>query len=593
MDMKKYALFFMLTAFLLAGLSSCKPEEMPKKPDPGIVDPEPNPNPEPTPNPDPEPNPCPTPVEESVVYYDNLDKVKSEGNGNYFNTWTDGRNMEGSGIEGVSYDGSNTSVRSSYASIGYPGASGVNGVYYSQNGSNITVSGIVLPTDKRTYKLSVGFCVYDRETPKDYKKAFKIEISDEHGKKSHSLDCTIDKYGSWYLAKSVFEVTSSETTKLNIKIEALADGVQGRTDDLRLVTTTETASVQYDFGHSGTPDPGPEPSLRDYIERPATLKSNSDYKYVDHRAKTYKTKQNVRNYEACYDIRRHNPMWVAYPCHEIYWEGGYTRPVKDPWRPDPYFSESEQSIIYASDWDAWPWSSTNGTPSDKYQYWSPMPTGKTVTKGHLMRSAERGCGNKNNPIDLNIQTFYPTNIAPESYLNETSKDSHWGMVENILPNQWRCSDTVYVVVGCYYGDNSWSLKDASNWGTTSAKSKDCIMPTARYKLVLRTKTGSTGKPIWQCSADEVMAIGFWFPQNFTGEKLSSLPPLADYIYSVSEIERKIGGEFDFFPLAPSGVKDSYNINDWPGLSAIAGSSTKPSYGGVTTEEFNPGGKVSW
>ena len=591
--MKKYALFFMLTAFLLAGLSSCKPEEMPKKPDPGIVDPEPNPNPEPTPNPDPEPNPGPTPVEESVVYYDNLDKVKSEGNGNYFNTWTDGRNMEGSGIEGVSYDGSNTSVRSSYASIGYPGASGVNGVYYSQNGSNITVSGIVLPTDKRTYKLSVGFCVYDRETPKDYKKAFKIEISDEHGKKSHILDCTIDKYGSWYLAKSVFEVTSSETTKLNIKIEALADGVQGRTDDLRLVTTTETASVQYDFGHSGTPDPGPEPSLRDYIERPATLKSNSDYKYVDHRAKTYKTKQNVRNYEACYDIRRHNPMWVAYPCHEIYWEGGYTRPVKDPWRPDPYFSESEQSIIYASDWDAWPWSSTNGTPSDKYQYWSPMPTGKTVTKGHLMRSAERGCGNKNNPIDLNIQTFYPTNIAPESYLNETSKDSHWGMVENILPNQWRCSDTVYVVVGCYYGDNSWSLKDASNWGTTSAKSKDCIMPTARYKLVLRTKTGSTGKPIWQCSADEVMAIGFWFPQNFTGEKLSSLPPLADYIYSVSEIERKIGGEFDFFPLAPSGVKDSYNINDWPGLSAIAGSSTKPSYGGVTTEEFNPGGKVSW
>ena len=391
--MKKYALFFILTAFLLAGLSSCKPEEMPKKPDPGIVDPEPNPNPEPTPNPDPEPN--------------------------------------------------------------------------------------------------------------------------------------------------------------------------------------------------------PEPGVKDYIERPATLKPNSDYKYVDHRAKTYRTNQNVRNYEACYDIRRHNPMWVAYPCHEIYWEGGYTRPVKDPWRPDPYFSESEQSIIYASDWDAWPWSSTGGTPSDKYQYWSPMPTGKTVTKGHLMRSAERGCGNKNNPIDLNIQTFYPTNIAPESYLNETSKDSHWGMVENILPNQWRCSDTVYVVVGCYYGDNSWSLKDASNWGKTSDKSKDCIMPTARYKLVLRTKTGSTGKPIWQCSADEVMAIGFWFPQSFTGEKLSSLPPLADYIYSVSDIEKKIGSEFNFFPLAPEGVKDSYNINDWPGLSDIAGSSTQSSYSGVTTEEFNPGGKVSW
>lgn len=177
MDMKKYALFFILTAFLLAGLSSCKPEEMPKKPDPGIVDPEPNPNPEPTPNPDPEPNPdpVPPPVEESVVYYDNLDKVKSEANNNYFDTWTAGRNMEGSGIAGVSYGGSYTSVRSTWSSTGYPGASGLNGVYYSKEGSYITISGIVLPIDKRTYKLSVGFYVYERETPKDYKKAFKIE----------------------------------------------------------------------------------------------------------------------------------------------------------------------------------------------------------------------------------------------------------------------------------------------------------------------------------------------------------------------------------------------------------------------------------
>ena len=70
-----------------------------------------------------------------------------------------------------------------------------------------------------------------------------------------------------------------------------------------------------------------------------------------------------------------------------------------------------------------------------------------------------------------------------------------------------------------------------------------------------------------------MAIGFWFPQSFTGEKLNSLPPLADYIYSVSEIEKMIGGEFDFFPLAPEGVKNSCNISDWPGLSSIAG---KPS-----------------
>ena len=263
-------------------------------------------------------------------------------------------------------------------------------------------------------------------------------------------------------------------------------------------------------------------------------------------------------------------MWVAYPCHEIYWEGGYTRPRPDPWRPDPSFSESEQSIIYASDWNSWPWSATSGKPSDKYYYWSPLPSKNTVGKGHMMRSAERGCGNSSKLFDLNTQTFYPTNIAPERYLNETETDSHWSMVEYILPNEWRCSDTLYVVVGCYYGDDTWVLKDACNWGETSSKSKDCLMPTARYKLVMRTKSGSIGKPIWECTADEVMAIGFWFPQSFTGEKLNSLPPLADYIYPVADIERMIGGEFDFFPLAPEGVKNSCNISDWPGLSSIAG-----------------------
>lgn len=40
-NMKRFPLYFILTAALVLGLSSCKPEEMPKKPDPGIVDPEP------------------------------------------------------------------------------------------------------------------------------------------------------------------------------------------------------------------------------------------------------------------------------------------------------------------------------------------------------------------------------------------------------------------------------------------------------------------------------------------------------------------------------------------------------------------------
>lgn len=474
--------------------------------------------------------------------------------------------MEGSGIANVTYTGAYTSVRSSYPSSGYPGASGVNGVYFSKEGAWMAVNNIELPADKRTYKLTVGLHPYN--TAAEPNKQYKITISDEHGKKEQLLDHTITKHGSWWLATSIFETTSIQTTKLNVKIVALAGGAQGRIDDLRLVTTTEKATWTYDLGHDGGQEP-PIVQTKDYIERPQTLKQNAAYKYVDHRGTTYRSKKNVRNYEACYDTRRHNPMWVAYPCHEIYWEGGYTRPTKDPWRPDPEFQESEQSIIYATDWNNWPWTDNGGSPEDTHHYWAPMPSGKTVIKGHLMRSAERGCGIKTNPIDLNVQTFYPTNIAPEFYQNSTRDESHWEMIETILPNNWRCNDTIYVVAGCYYGDETWKLKDACDWGKTSSKSKDCVMPTARYKVVMRTKTGNTGKPVWQCSADEVMAIGFWFPQNFTGAYLSSLPALKDYIFSVSDIEKKIGNEFSFFPLAPAGVKDKYNIDDWPGLSAIA------------------------
>ena len=566
--MRKKLLPAILIVSLLFGFFACKPDTEPDKPGSEIVTPEPEPEPEPNPEPEPkpEPEPTPEPVVETVVYYDNLDKVKATDNSHYFDTWTACRNMEGSGIANVTYSGSNTSVRSSFPSSGYPGASGVNGVYFSGEGAWMAVNNIKLPSDKRTYKLTVGLCPY--QTTAEPNKQYQITISDEHGKKEQLLDHTITKHGSWWLATSIFEISSIQTTKLNVKIVALAGGARGRIDDLRLVTTTGNATWTYDLGHDGGQEP-PVVQTKDYIERPQTLKQNAAYKYVDHRGTTYRSKKNVRNYEACYDTRRHNPMWFAYPCHKIYWEGGYTRPTKDPWRPDPKFQESEQSIIYATDWEDWPWSDNQGSPTDKYHYWAPMPSGETVIKGHLMRSAERGCGDKNNPIDLNVQTFYPTNIAPEFYQNSTKDDSHWEMIENILPNKWRCNDTIYVVAGCYYGDESWKLKDACNWGKTSSKSKDCVMPTARYKIVMRTKNGNTGKPIWQCSADEVMAIGFWFPQNFTGAYLSSLPALKDYIFSVSDIEKKIGNEFSFFPLAPAGVKDQYNIDDWPGLSAIA------------------------
>ena len=82
------------------------------------------------------------------------------------------------------------------------------------------------------------------------------------------------------------------------------------------------------------------------------------------------------------------------------------------------------------------------------------------------------------------------------------------------------------------------------------------------------KCADTKKKINECTADEVMAIGFWFPQNPAFDGTYEIRPLSKFIYSVSEIEQMTGGTFNFFPSAPEGVKDSYNIADWPGLSDL-------------------------
>lgn len=329
-------------------------------------------------------------------------------------------------------------------------------------------------------------------------------------------------------------------------------------------------------------DPEITPLKVPYFEYPQTLKPSEDYVYGTLRGTTYSSRKNVRNYSYCYDVRRHNPMWVAYPCHSIYWEGNYIRPKPDPWRPNPDLTEQEQSIIYATDWNSWPWSSNSNKPSDTYNYWSEKSHGGVMlSKGHMMRSAERGAGKSNVLFGMNEQSFYPTNINPErhayvkvpDYISNGEQQyfdlSHWSMVEYILSSKWRCNDTLYVVVGCWYDKDQNKAIDASNWGKTSKRSKEVIVPQGRYKAILRTRSGNTGKRISECSASELTAIAFWFDQCFDSQnQKTSLPTLSNAIMSVADLEKKIGSEFSFFPDAPAQVKESYDVSHWPGLSNI-------------------------
>lgn len=298
-----------------------------------------------------------------------------------------------------------------------------------------------------------------------------------------------------------------------------------------------------------------------WVELPAKV-DNDDYVYVTNYATTVKTGKSVRNYTSCYDVVRHVPRLVAYPMHACYKEGGYGRTNPDPWRPDPQLTQQQQSVIYdVDDWQNWPWANNPkpGWSKSELTLWTRC-NGVYFGRGHMMASSHRGGAGSL----LNIQTFYPSNIAPENMLYS----SHWGTVENSIVNNWFCNDTLYVVQGTYFENDDNTVYDAGNYDrTTPGVSKICVVPTHRFTVLLRTKNGNTGKHIAECSAEEVMAIGFWFPQNFTSETPSTEPSLSEYTFSVAEIERKIGSEFSFFPLCPDGVKDKMNVADWPALQS--------------------------
>lgn len=524
--------------------------EQPDNPDkPGPEEPEPE-----EPGPD-EPG---DEFEETVIFYDNLDKTVASGN-----TWNNFpgayANPTGTGAVNVSYSASarDVSVRASYPSKGYNGASGDNNVYFGNNGS-ISISGIALDAGADTYELSFGSYQYEKVLARS---DLRVYIKCDGGRNTE-VEWTRSEVIAWTLASAVLKFEGTVPDKVEITFTAGFSGKNNiRIDDIRLVTSDKTPTQTITSG-GGTADDEKMP----YAELPNTLKANADYKYVTHKAETYKTKQYVRNYSACYDTRRHNPVWVAYPHHNIYREGGYTRPKPDPWRPDPEFDASEQSIIYADDYAGWPWSSNGNKPTEPTQYWSEW-NGFTFTKGHMLKSADRGAGRSDVLFDMNVQTFYPTNISPENH----KYPKHWEQIEYIMPNDWVCSDTLYCVTGCYYANDNCVVEDDRNWGDRTDKSKDCVVPTAHYKVFLRTKDGDTGKPVHKCSADELMAIGFWFEQNLeysTNNYAGYQPALSTVTFSVAKIEEMLGGEFDFFPNVPDEVKDSYNVSDWPGLSDI-------------------------
>ena len=235
------------------------------------------------------------------------------------------------------------------------------------------------------------------------------------------------------------------------------------------------------------------------------------------------TGKTARNYTVAYSGKYHCPVWVAAPRHAMY-VGGSGRNEK--YRQD---NSIPLNIQYNSE-----------------------STGGGCNKGHMLGSAERTSSKSTNQ-----DVFYFTNIAPQLSSGFNTGGGGWNTLEDWVDKQV-CRDTLYVVIGTYfekytdgYG-NTVSPKTISFGGRS-----DVAMPTMFYYLLLRTKSGSSGKAVKDCSASELQCAAFVraHTNNLKGQAVSSREMM-----SVSDLEKLTG--FTYFPNVPNAPKSSFKASDW-------------------------------
>ena len=230
----------------------------------------------------------------------------------------------------------------------------------------------------------------------------------------------------------------------------------------------------------------------------------------------------ARNYTVCFSAEHHCPVWVAAPRHTMYQSG------------------ASRTDAYAKD---------PNIPSD-IQYIS-RSTGGGCNKGHMLGSAERI-----STTATNKQVFYYTNIAPQYSGTFNTGGGGWNTLEDWVDGQV-CSDTLYVVIGAYFDKYTDARGYTGNPATISFGGRsDVHRPTMFYYILLRTKSGNTGKPLSQCTADEIKCAAFVRSHETPkGVKVS-----AEELMSVSDLEKVTG--FKYFPNVPQAPKNSFKASDW-------------------------------
>ncbi len=313
-----------------------------------------------------------------------------------------------------------------------------------------------------------------------------------------------------------------------------------------------------------TPEEPETPEITDakYDRNWAEQPEKKDIQHYIHKTyyATLMDGKRVRNFSVCYDTDKMCSRWVAYPGHSVYrkWGSYQVGENNNSGRTNAWaFDDAVTQYAPSTDYNcAYEIVSKYNSKTDAYDTAKEpiIPHSRQAdicftngfgwgwARGHMLPSSQRY-----NTWENNAQTCYATNIMVQQY---DFNGGSWADVEALERNK-NCSDTLYVVVGTLFEDNN----------TISRFNRKIGVPTHCYKLLLRTKSGSSRKAISDItSADELICIGFLFENSVDSKDVE----ISTAATSVAEIEKRAGFKF-FRNLNPSiadKVKSQNRPSDW-------------------------------
>lgn len=197
-----------------------------------------------------------------------------------------GWNTTGEGASKVSYEGTNTSIRSSGKSSAgaYDGASGPNVIFFGSAPATFTVKDITLASDQTNLKLTFGGQYYDGDNNDNNfnKDNFVVYLSangTDYTPLSYEVNDgdQVDPY--WVFATKNFTLKNATST-LYIKFEAKASA-KFRLDDITLMTGNGGEEIDLAGGGVVPPDPSGDAIYENNFDKTPAEKVDNKWPFLD------------------------------------------------------------------------------------------------------------------------------------------------------------------------------------------------------------------------------------------------------------------------------------------------------------------------